>query len=85
MNNLNGWIDINEKMPEDHEFQYLFWNSEIDNYEILDSCVALNKYERNYNDDFGMSVISDQPYYIEKGITHWRELPAPPEPSARWD
>ena len=73
---MSGWISVKDRLPEDHEYQYLFWNSETDNYELMDSCDALNSYVCGANENG--DVISDEPYYIEMGITHWMELPFPP-------
>jgi hypothetical protein len=74
---MSTWISIKEKLPDNHDYLLLFWNSEIDNYEMLDASEAINKYICGVDDE-GNDIFSERPYYIEMGVTHWMELPAPP-------
>lgn len=75
---MSEWISVKERLPENGEYQVLFWSEQTDNYEILDVCDALSAYDCGV-DYQGNTIMSENPLYVDFEYTYWQLLPAPPK------
>ena len=74
---VNGWISVDERLPEDDGKYMVWYKGELDICEFDTDSQTFGYTYDDYDDMYSRLVCWDDG--MDKDVTHWKPLPEPPK------